>query len=69
MHHARHIISIILVTLAVVLTATTGRAQTFTGSIAGTVKDSGDLVLPGVTVTYHQCQDRPGADRRVRLGR
>ena len=51
MHHARHIISIILVTLAVVLTATTGRAQTFTGSIAGTVKDPGDLVLPGVTVT------------------
>jgi hypothetical protein len=51
MHHARHFSSIIHVTLAIVLTAATAGAQTFTGSIAGTVRDPGDLVLPGVTVT------------------
>jgi len=38
-------------TLIVAATALAAGAQTFTGSIAGTVRDTSDSVLPGVTVT------------------
>jgi hypothetical protein len=48
---ARHFTIPIVVTLSLILMATGAATQTFTGSIAGTVKDPGDLVLPGVTVT------------------
>ena len=49
--HTFTIHSLSAVILCVILSATTGAAQTTSGSIRGTVQDQTQAVLPGVTVT------------------